>query len=91
MNVTPVHPRATHVNPRLRRNVVAVLAVAGAVLATATVVARPAPVAPPSSPMSIALSRAHTESLVGRLANAGEDTGPGCAESEVARLPTTSP
>jgi hypothetical protein len=71
--------------------VVAVLALAGAVLATATVVAGPAQVAPPSSLKSIALSHAATESLLGRLANADEDIGPGCVESDLARLPAPGP
>jgi len=87
MNVTPVHPRATQVSHRLRRTVFGVLAVAGTVLAAATVLARAHPVAPPSSPKSIALSHTASEPIVGRLVNADEDLGPGFAESEVARHP----
>jgi len=66
-----------------------VLAVGLAGLTTATVLARPAPAAAPT-PIHVGGTFSHADSLAARLANAGEDIGPGCAESEVARLPTSS-
>lgn len=87
MYVPPVHPVATQASPRLRRALVVVLAVGFAGLATATVLARPAPAAAPVS-IHVGGTFSHPDSLAARLANADEDTGPGCAESEVARLPT---
>ena len=82
MRTVPIHPRQTQV----RRTIVAALAVAAAVLATATVVARPAPAASPL-PTRTEWSRKHTADLGAHIASAGDDTGPGFAESEVARLP----
>jgi hypothetical protein len=88
MYVPPVHPRATHASPQLRRTVVAVLALTGAVLATATVLARSDPVAPPVT-IQVAGGFSHAASFVDRLASAADDTGPGCAESEVAKHPVS--
>ena len=87
MYVRPIHARATQPSSRLRRTVLVVLALGGAALATATVLARPAPVAPRAE-LRAAGSFSHQDSLAARLASSDEDTGPGCAESEVARLPT---
>ncbi len=87
MYVPPVHPRATQASPPLRRTVVLVLTLGFAALATATVLARPAPAAAPI-PIRVTGTFSHADSLAARLASADDDTGPGCAESEVAKLPT---
>ncbi len=70
-----------------RRIIVAVLALAGAGLATATVLARPAPAAPLSS-TKVTPTLSVQDSLADRIASPGDDTGPGCDEAAVARLPT---
>ena len=90
MDVPPIHPRAADASPRLRRTVAVVLILAGAGLATATVLARPAPVTPVSS-IRVDGPLTHLDALTSRLASAGDDTGPGCAESEVAKHPVDRP
>jgi hypothetical protein len=72
--------------PRVHQIVVAVVAIAGSALLTATVLARPAPAALHSSVREPPTFMA-PESLGDNIASSGEDTGPGCAESEVAKLP----
>ena len=72
--------------PRLRRIVVAVLVVAGATLATARVLARPAPGASPDS-MRAMKTLPVSGSLGDRVANSGEDNGPGCDEAAMAKHP----
>ena len=86
MDVSPIPPRVPHASLELRRTVVAVLALAGAGLATATVLARPAPAAAPIT-MHVTRIASDPDSLGRPVASAGDDTGPGCAESEVAKLP----
>ena len=89
MTIIPVHARATHVSARLGRMVAGVLVLAGVALATATVLVHRAPEAAPFR-TSIARTEAKTSPSM-RPANAGEDTGPGFVESEVARLPQNRP
>jgi hypothetical protein len=86
MYVPPIHPRATQASPQLRRTVLVVVTLGGAALATATVLARPAPAAPRAE-LRVGGTFSPPDSLSARLASGDEDTGPGCAESEVARLP----
>ena len=86
MDTCHTDPRATHASPRLRRIVVAVLAVAGAGLATARVLARPAPDAAPSS-MRAVKTLSVSGSLADRVASSGEDNGPGCDEAAMAKHP----
>jgi hypothetical protein len=62
-----------------------VLALAGAGLAAGTILARPAPAAAPI-PLHVARIASHPHSFEGAVASFGDDTGPGCAESEVAKL-----
>jgi len=86
MDSSHTDPRAMHASPRLRRIVVAVLAVAGASLATARVLARPAPAAPPGS-MRAVKTLSVSGSFADRVASSGEDNGPGCDESALAKHP----
>ena len=90
MNAVPHHVRATPVSARLGRRVAGVLVLAGAVLAAAIVLAHRGPEAAPLRTSS-ARSAGHTASPAIRPASASEDTGPGFAESEVARLPQSRP
>jgi hypothetical protein len=86
MDAPPIPPRVPRASPEVRRTVVAVLALAGAGLATATVLARPAPSAAPIT-VHVARFASDPDSFGGPVASSGDDTGPGCAESEVAKLP----
>jgi hypothetical protein len=90
MAIIPLPARATHVSARLGRMVAGVLVLAGVALVTATVLVHREPEAAPFRTSS-ARTEAHTPSPSMRPANAGEDTGPGFAESEVARLPQSRP
>ena len=80
-----ISPRETLATRRVGQIVAAVLALAGAGLATATVLARPAPGAPrPSVQVTPTLS---VHDSADRFASSGEDNGPGCDEAAVAKHP----
>ena len=85
MDTTHIHRPATHASHGLRRIVVAALAVGAAGLATASVLARPAPV---GSPSSLRVTKTLSVSdLPAGLAASSDDSGPGCDEAAVARHP----
>ena len=86
MDTSHTDPRATDASRRLRRIVVAVLAVAGAGLATARVLARPGPGAAPGS-MRATKTLSVSGSFEERVASPGEDSGPGCDEAALAKHP----
>ena len=71
---------------RVRQIVVAVLALAGAALLTATVLARPA-TGVLRSPIPDPPALSVPDSFGDHIASSGEDVGPGCAESDVAKHP----
>jgi len=86
MNTPHLPAREMLASRRVRQIVVAVLALAGAGLLTATVLARPAPAVLRSSapePPTLAVPEAFGDNI----ASSGEDIGPGCAESDVAKHP----
>jgi len=72
----------------LLRTVLAAIVLGGVVFGAATMLARPIQAAP-SAPATTLRLETRAEGLVEHPASAGEDIGPGCAESEVARLPTS--
>jgi hypothetical protein len=71
---------------RLVRIVLAAIALGAVIFGGASMLARPTRAAP-SAPVTTLLMETQASRLTEHLANAGEDTGPGCAESEVAKLP----
>jgi hypothetical protein len=70
----------------LVRTVLAAIALGCLVFGAATMLPRPIQAAP-SAPVTTFRVQTRTEGLVEHAASAGEDIGPGCAESEVAKLP----
>jgi hypothetical protein len=86
MEFTPLEPTPPVMTNRLVRIVLATITLGGVIFGGATMLARPTQAAP-SAPVSTIRLEVQAASLVGNPANAGEDIGPGCAESEVAKLP----
>ena len=76
----------SHTRRTLRRILVAVLLVGGAGLATARVLARPAPAAS-ARPARADRTLSVAGSFEDRAASSGEDSGPGCDEAALAKHP----
>jgi hypothetical protein len=86
MELIPRESTAPVMTSRPVRIVLAAIALGGVIFGGASMFARPTHAAPSARVTTLRLET-HASRLTDRLANAGEDTGPGCSESEVAKLP----
>jgi len=86
MDFIPIESTPPVMTNRLVRIVLAAIALAGIVFGGATMLALPTRAAPSAAVSTIRLET-QAASLAEHPANAGEDIGPGSAESEVAKLP----
>ena len=84
--VIPSESTAPVMTNRPVRVVLAAIALGGVILGGASILARPTHAAP-SAPITTFRVETQASRFTDHLANAGEDTGPGCDESEVAKLP----
>ena len=86
MEFTSHQETPKHASSRLRRTLLAALAVGGVILGTASVLARPTPVAS-REPVSAVRVHAPRSALAGLPANADTDIGPGSDEAQLATVP----
>jgi hypothetical protein len=84
MDFIPSKSTAPVVTNRPVRIVLAAIALGGVIFGGASMLAGPSR-ASPSAPVTT--HRLEASRLSDHLANAGADTGPGCDEAEVAKLP----
>ena len=86
MDFIPLESAPVVMRNRLVRIVLIAIALGGVIFGGAAILARPTRAAP-AAPVATFRVQSQASRLLDNPANADEDIGPGCAESEVAKLP----